>query len=59
MHKGLLSQSLDPCPARELKESQTKTVKERWIVTMVTIMEQFVFLRNQSRVLQQHMAREM
>lgn len=40
--KGVLSQSLDPCPAGGLKGSWAKTVKERGISTMVTIMEQFV-----------------
>lgn len=42
MHKGLLSQSLDPCPAGGLKGSWTETANERGIFTMVTIMEQFV-----------------
>lgn len=40
--QGSAFQSLDPCPAGELKGSQIKTVKERGIFTMVTIMEQFV-----------------
>lgn len=49
MHKGLFSQSLDPCPAWRVEgmasQNSKKTVKETGIFTAVTIMEQFVLLQ--------------